>query len=71
MSGCDEYKRLSKRKTQYDENTSADVNFDTNTEFPINTYYAIIDKLLSEVKKRKCAYDDIYTKFGFLVNLKN
>ncbi|CAK9833993.1 hypothetical protein ANTRET_LOCUS10593 [Anthophora retusa] len=41
------------------------------TRIYINTYYAIIDKLLAEVQKRKYAYDDIYSKFGFLESLKN
>lgn len=71
LSGCDEYKRIRKRKRQFDENTSEEVQFDANDEFRINTYYAIIDKILAEAQKRKCAYDNIYSTFGFLVNLKN
>ncbi|CAH1104538.1 unnamed protein product [Psylliodes chrysocephalus] len=71
FSECNQYKRLRRRKRQYDESMSEEIEFDPDTAFRINTYYVIIDKLLAEIQKRKLAYDEIFLKFGFLVNLEN
>lgn len=60
-----------KRKKQFDEGASADTQFDKNSNFRINIFYVIINKLFAEIKKRKSAYDRIATKFGVLMNLKS
>lgn len=70
-------KEYAKEKTyvleKYEKNTSEEVKSDANlmriyTYYAIIvSYYAIILLLLAEVQKRKCAYDNINKKFGFLV----
>ena len=47
FSGCDQYKRLRKRKRQYNESMLEEFEFDSDNSFRINTYYVIIDKLLA------------------------
>lgn len=43
-------------------------HFDARKSFKINTYFVIIDSLLSELRKRKNSYDNINTTFGFFTN---
>lgn len=51
------------------------VKFDGDNEFSVNTYYVILLLInfrnqMSEIQMRRYVYDDIYLKFGFLVNSK-
>ncbi|KAL4143156.1 hypothetical protein QTP88_005519 [Uroleucon formosanum] len=66
-----EYKvvRKKKRKIPYDESCQGDTSFEARESFKINTYFVIIDSLLSELRKRKSCYDDINTMFGFFSNM--
>jgi len=66
-----EYKvvRKKKRKVLYDESCQGDTSFEARESFKINTYFVIIDSLLSELRKRKNCYDDINTTFGFFSNM--
>lgn len=40
-------------------------------KFRVQTFYVIIDKLVTEPKKRSKAYEDLITLFGFLTKLLN
>ena len=37
----------------------------------VNTYLFIIDRLLSEIKKRKAAYTNVYERFGVLTEIRS
>ena len=37
----------------------------------MNTYLVIIDRLLSETKKRKAAYTNVYERFGVLTEIRS
>ena len=60
----DENKRAKKRKLFHDV-TSEEVKLsDCRENFRVNTYLVVIDRLLSEIKKRKAAYTNVYERFG-------
>ena len=42
---------------------------DCRENFRVNTYLVIIDRLLSEIKKRKAAYTNVYEHFGEIRSL--
>jgi len=64
-----EYKvvRKKKRKVPYDESCQGDTSFEARESFKINTYFVIIDSLLSELRKRKSCYDDCSDFFQTLL----
>ena len=65
----DENKRAKKRKLFHDE-TSEEVKVsDCRENFRVNTYLVIIDRLLSEIKKQKAAYTNVYERFGEIRSL--
>lgn len=61
--------RKKKRKLAHDETRKNEIVQDSRTKFRVNTYIEIVDRLTSELKKRKIAYDEINNNFGFLFNL--
>jgi len=71
LSGVDKYKieRKRKRKMPFGESNQNNSTFKQSDSFRINTFTVILDSLLSELNKRKSAYDTVNTKFGFLFNL--
>jgi len=46
-------KRKRSRKLQLEETEDFDTNFEGKENFRVNTYLVIIDRLLSEIEKRK------------------
>ena len=44
---------------------------DCRENFRVNTYLVIIDILLSEMKKRKAAYTNVYERFGVLTEIRS
>ena len=42
---------------------------DCRENFRVNTYLVIIDRLLSEIKKQKAAYTNVYERFGEIRSL--
>lgn len=58
-----------KRKQQSDESKEPNTVFSGRQNFKINTFYIICDNLLNELLKRKIAYDNIISKYIFLLNL--
>ena len=44
---------------------------DCRENFRMNTYLVIIDRLLSEIKKRKAAYTNVYERFGVLTEIRS
>jgi len=71
LSGVDLYKikRKIKIKMPFGESNQKNSTFQQSDSFRINTFTVILDSLLTELNKRKSAYDTVYTKFGFLFNL--
>lgn len=70
-SGVDQYKieRKRKRKMPYGESNQNNSTFKQSDSFRVNTFTVILDSLLTELNKRKSAYDTVNIKFGFLFNL--
>ena len=58
----DENKRAEKRKLFHDETPEEFKVSDCRENFRVNTYLVIIDRLLSEIKKRKAAYTNAYER---------
>jgi len=70
-SGVDQYKieRKRKRKMPYGESNQNNSTFQQSDSFRVNIFTVILDSLLTELNKRKSAYDTVNIKFGFLFNL--
>jgi hypothetical protein len=71
LSNVKEYdeSRKKKRKLAHDETSKNEIVQDSKTKFRVNTYIEIVDRLISELKRRNIAYDEINNNFGFLFNL--
>ncbi|KAI0239753.1 hypothetical protein LSAT2_009512 [Lamellibrachia satsuma] len=67
----DENKRAKKRELFHDETPEEVKVSDCPDTFRVNTYLVIIDILLSEVKKRKAAYTNVYERFGVLTEIRS
>lgn len=70
-SGIKEYKieRKRKKKMPYGESNQDNPTLQQSDSFRINTFTVILDSLITELNKRKNAYDTVNIKFGFLFNL--
>ena len=66
----DDKKRAKKRKLFHDETPEEVKVSDCRENFRVNTYLVIIDRLLSEIKKRKAAYTNVYECFGVLTEIR-
>ncbi|KAF0688590.1 zinc finger MYM-type protein 1-like, partial [Aphis craccivora] len=70
ISEIKEYKtqinRKKKRKILYDESHENESQLNSKDVFKSQTYIPIMDSLISELNKRKIAYEDINEKFKFL-----
>lgn len=64
---CDSNKRMITRKL-YDSETQVE-SLQGSDKFRIQTFYVIIDKLITELNKRSAAYSYIINLFGFLTEL--
>lgn len=64
----DETKRKKRRKLQSDETREGEVEFTGRENFRINTYNVIIDRLNNEMERRKTAYDELNSLFGFFIS---
>ncbi|CAH0403834.1 unnamed protein product [Chilo suppressalis] len=62
-------KRQPKRKKNADETPEEEISMTANDTFRINTFLVIIDRLASELEKRKKAYDNFNEKFSFLTKM--
>lgn len=69
--GIEHFKQNNHRRKKFHDETDEDFSIDTcpNTNFRINTYFVILDRLVSELKKRKVAYDQLLTKYTFIFQL--
>ena len=65
----DDNKRAKKRKLFHDDTPEEVKVSDCRENFRVNTYLVIIDRLLSEIKKRKAAYMNVYERFGEIRSL--
>ncbi|CAI6361040.1 unnamed protein product [Macrosiphum euphorbiae] len=70
-SGHKMYRKIRKRKRELtvDEKREGEINFEIRYSLRINTYYAIIDKLHSELERRNLYYDEANKKFNFLFQI--
>jgi len=70
-SGHKTYQEIRKRKRKLtaDEKREGEINFEIRDSLRINTYYAIIDNLHSELERRKFYYDEANKKFNFLFQI--
>ncbi|KAJ8914406.1 hypothetical protein NQ315_017500, partial [Exocentrus adspersus] len=70
ITGCQDYqrnkKRFKRRKLQDDETRVNETQFDGREDMRVNVFITIIDTLITELTKRKIAYDNIFDLFGFL-----
>lgn len=62
-------KRIPKRKVWHDEEREEVTERNGRDEFRVNTYLLIIDRFISEFKRRKSAYDEYQERFYFLQEL--
>ncbi len=62
--------RIKRRKFQFGENQDETV-FDFKQKLQYDCYNVILDKLITEMKNRKNAYNEVYNLFSFLINFKN
>lgn len=62
-------KRQPKRKKIADETPEEEISMTASDTFRINTFLVIIDRLASELEKRKKAYDNLNEKFSFLTKM--
>lgn len=73
LCGQKEYKtsntRKIKRKRQFEESVENEVALDGEEEFKINVFYVIVDRLCSELSRRRSAYEDFFTRFDCFHNL--
>lgn len=67
---CEARKR--KPKLFFDEkqeSSDSDSNLDAKEYFRTGTYLVIIDRLIAELQRRAVAYEMIFKRFGFILNL--
>ena len=74
LSGCHHYteeiSRKKRRKVRLDsEDESEDTSLDPSSRFEVDSYFPIIDQILSSMKIRIEAYDRLQRKFSFLMEL--
>ena len=70
LSHCQKYKAARSRQRKYAKlfhddpsgNNSIE-NQSPSRKFKVQTYYAILDKLVNELRRRRAAYEDFYQKF--------
>lgn len=65
ITGCHNYKNDNKRAKKRPHETN-EMQFDGREDMRINVFIIIIDTLVTELTKRKNAYDKICNLFGFL-----
>lgn len=63
----DEKNRRKIRKIQSGESREGEVEFIGRENFKINTFNVIMDRLYTEIQKRKVVYDKLNSLFGFFV----
>lgn len=63
------YKRLRKRKPQYDESKEQELILDGKDKFRVEHFYAVLDQLKSVLEKRKTAYDLVANNFSVFSDL--
>ncbi|XP_008179576.1 uncharacterized protein LOC103308262 [Acyrthosiphon pisum] len=70
-SGHKTYQEILKRKRKLtaDEKRVGEINFEIRDSLRINTYYAIIDNLHSELERRKFYYDECIQFRSYLMSL--
>ncbi|XP_065645449.1 uncharacterized protein LOC136075929 [Hydra vulgaris] len=69
-SGHNTYRKIRNRKRKLiADEKRGEKNFEIRDSLRINTYYAIIDKLHSELERRKLFYDEANKKFNFLFQI--
>lgn len=62
-------KRQPKRKKFADETPDEELSMTASDTFRVNTFLVIIDRFVSELEKRKKAYDNFNEKFSFLTKM--
>ncbi|XP_060845952.1 uncharacterized protein LOC132925583 [Rhopalosiphum padi] len=63
--------RQKKRAVFFDEGGSEDIMFSEKENMKIKTFFPIIDALISNLNKRKEAYNELNEKFGFFLHLED
>lgn len=70
LSNCQEYKAAGSRRRKYaklfDDDPSGNDSIENQSpseKFKVQTYYAILDILVNELRRRRAAYEDFYQKF--------
>jgi hypothetical protein len=54
---------------QFEETEYFDTTFEGKENFWVNTYLVIIDRILSEIEKRKESLEEFYGTFEFMNNV--
>ena len=67
----DENKQAKKRKLFHDQTPEEVKVSDCRENFRVNTYLVITGRLLSEIKKLKAAYTNVYERFGVLTEIRS
>jgi len=62
-------KRNCKRKLQLDESRENEVIMTGKNKFKVVTFYAILDRVRSELEKRHSAYENVFKRFDFIRSL--
>ncbi|XP_071568451.1 zinc finger MYM-type protein 1-like [Temnothorax nylanderi] len=62
-------KRSCKRKLQFGESKENEVIMTGKNKFRVETFYAILDRIRSELEKRHSAYENVFKRFDFIRNL--
>lgn len=62
-------KRQPKRKKNYDETPDEKMTMAASDNFRVNTFLVLVDRLVSELKKRQEAYNRFNEKFSFLTKM--
>lgn len=60
-----------KKRTMKNDEINSEIVLSERQIFKINTYFVILDSLLSALKKRKVAYDNLTYKYNFLNQLRS
>lgn len=61
--------RKKTRKLRCDESRDGEVELDGRDDFRINTFYVILDKILSEFQKKYFVYKAIHQKFSVITDM--
>lgn len=61
------FHKKQKKKKQIDETNEQDTVFSDYQHFKINTFYLICDNFLNKLTKRKEAYDNLISKYLFII----